>query len=75
MAVEMIIKWLVCFVFSINIAQAEFFASEVLATPKSLSLFKANIIATCLDCDKGGRGIVNLRAWFPDVRYLEVVLH
>ena len=41
MAVEMIIKWLVCFVFSINIAQAEFFASEVLATPKSLS---ANII-------------------------------
>ena len=33
-AVEMIIKWLVCSVFSINIAQAEFFGSEVLATPK-----------------------------------------
>ena len=32
-------------VFSINIAQAEFFfISEVLATPKSLSGFKANII-------------------------------
>ena len=29
-AVEMIIKWLVCSVFSINIAQAEFFVSEVL---------------------------------------------
>ena len=40
-AVEMIIKWLVCSVFSINIAQA---VSEVLATPKSLSGFKANII-------------------------------
>ena len=33
-AVEMIIKWLVCSIFSINIAQAEFFfVSEVLATP------------------------------------------
>ena len=42
-AVEMIIKWLVCSVFSINIAQAEFFVSEV-ATPKPLSGFKANII-------------------------------
>ena len=40
-------KWLVCSVFSINIAQAEFFfVSEVLATPKSLSRFKANIIIT-----------------------------
>ena len=43
-AVEMIIKWLVCSVFSINIAQAEFFVSKVLATPKSLPGFKANII-------------------------------
>ena len=34
-AVEMIIKWLICSVFSINIAQAEFFVSEVLATPNS----------------------------------------
>ena len=40
----MIIKWLVCSVFSINIAQAKFFVSEVLATPKSLSGLKANII-------------------------------
>ena len=33
-AVEMIIKWLVSSVFSINIAQADFFfVSEVLATP------------------------------------------
>ena len=36
-AVEVIIKWLVYSVFSVNIAQAEFFVSEVLATPKSLS--------------------------------------
>ena len=43
-AVEMIIKWLVCSVFSVNIAQAEFFVSEVLATKKSLSGFKANNI-------------------------------
>ena len=42
-ALGMIIKWLVCSVFSINIAQAEFF-SEVLATPKSLSGFKVYII-------------------------------
>ena len=28
----MIIKWLVCSIFSVNIAQAEFFVSEVLAT-------------------------------------------
>ena len=40
-SIEMIIKWLVCSVFSINIAQGELFVSEVLATPKSLS---ANII-------------------------------
>ena len=40
-AVEMIIKWLVCSIFSVNIAQA---VSEVLATPESLSGFKANII-------------------------------
>ena len=31
-AVEMIIKWLVYSVFSVNIAQADFFVSEVLAT-------------------------------------------
>ena len=39
-AVEMIIKWLVCSIFSINI---ELFVSEVLATQKS-SGFKVNII-------------------------------
>ena len=46
-SIEMIIKWLACSLFSINIAQAEFyFVSEVLATPKSLHVsgFKANII-------------------------------
>ena len=40
-AVEMIIKWLVCSVFSVNIAQAEYFVSEVLAI---YSGFKENII-------------------------------
>ena len=39
-AVEMIIKWLVCSIFIINIE----FVSEVVVTPKSLSGFKANII-------------------------------
>ena len=46
-AVEMIIKWLVCSVFSVNIAQAEFFVSEVLATLDSrrilLSRMRHNI--------------------------------
>ena len=32
----MIIKWLICSVFSINIAQAEFFVSEILAGYRSI---------------------------------------
>ena len=41
-AVEMIIKLLVCSVFSINLAQA---VSEVLATPKSLSGFRLVLLS------------------------------
>ena len=41
----MIIKWLVYVLFSVSTQyRLIFFVSEVLATPKSLSGFKANII-------------------------------
>ena len=44
-AVEIIIKWLVCSVFSVNLAQAEFFLFlKYPGYSKLLSGFKANII-------------------------------
>ena len=84
-AVEMIIKWLVCSVFSINIysmhrlnflflkywlLQNRYLDSRLIL----LSRMRHNN-RDRLNCGKGGRGIVNLRAWFPDIRFLEAVLH
>ena len=72
-AVEMIIKWLVYFIFSINIAdRLIFLVSELLQNRYPDSRL---ILLSRIDCGKGGRGTVNLRVWFPDVRYLEAALH